>query len=177
MSRDPLELLITASGRRKEALTPKNFVHVDERGEPLLPDQPKASAETRLHFGLAQLPDVGAVLHTHSVWATILSDYYSTQGGFSIEGFEMLKGLGGVLTHEHAEWVPIFENSQNIRGLGEQIRDTLFADREAKVHGYLLRKHGLYTWGRDLNEAARHVEIFEFLFECIGRELMLSRST
>jgi ribulose-5-phosphate 4-epimerase/fuculose-1-phosphate aldolase len=40
------------------------------------------------------------------------------------------------------------------------------------VHGFLLSRHGLYTWGRDLAEARRHVEIFEFLFEAVARERM-----
>ena len=33
---------------------------------------------------------------------------------------------------------------------------------EPLQYGYLIRRHGLYTWGRDLEEARRHVEIFEF---------------
>jgi methylthioribulose-1-phosphate dehydratase len=40
-------------------------------------------------------------------------------------------------------------------------------------HGFLLSRHGLYTWGRDLAEARRHVEIFEFLFECVARNRSL----
>ena len=40
-------------------------------------------------------------------------------------------------------------------------------------HGFLLSGHGLYTWGRDLAEARRHIEIFEFLFECVARARML----
>jgi methylthioribulose-1-phosphate dehydratase len=32
-----------------------------------------------------------------------------------------------------------------------------------------VQQHGLYTWGRDLNEARRHVEILEFLLEVTGR--------
>jgi len=33
----------------------------------------------------------------------------------------------------------------------------------------LLQRHGLYTWGATLNDAVRHVEVLEFLFETIGR--------
>ena len=33
----------------------------------------------------------------------------------------------------------------------------------------LVAGHGLYTWGRDLAEAERHVEVFEFLFEVVER--------
>jgi methylthioribulose-1-phosphate dehydratase len=41
------------------------------------------------------------------------------------------------------------------------------------AHGILLHQHGLYTWGRNLKEAKRHVEILEFLLEAAGRRLTL----
>jgi methylthioribulose-1-phosphate dehydratase len=51
--------------------------------------------------------------------------------------------------------------------LAETLKDALTAFPD--THGVLLRRHGLYTWGRDLKEAKRHVEILEFLFEAVGR--------
>ena len=42
------------------------------------------------------------------------------------------------------------------------------------AHGFLLSRHGLYTWGRDLAEARRHIEIHEFLFEVVARSRTLS---
>jgi methylthioribulose-1-phosphate dehydratase len=33
----------------------------------------------------------------------------------------------------------------------------------------LLKAHGLYTWGADVAEARRHVEILEFLLEVLTR--------
>jgi methylthioribulose-1-phosphate dehydratase len=70
--------------------------------------------------------------------------------------------------------VRIFENTQHIPDLAEQVREA-FADAERPLrHGYLIRRHGLYTWGRDLEEARRHIEIFEFLFEVTARQLMLA---
>jgi methylthioribulose-1-phosphate dehydratase len=38
------------------------------------------------------------------------------------------------------------------------------------AHGFLIRRHGLYTWGQDLAEAKRHLETLEFLFEAIERK-------
>jgi methylthioribulose-1-phosphate dehydratase len=108
----------------------------------------------------------GAVLHTHSNWATILSGS-ADQAGFAIEGFEMLKGLDGVTTHEHREWIPIVDNDQNMTRLAREVGKTL--DEHPTAHAFLLRRHGLYTWGKTLAEAERHVEILEFLFEAIGR--------
>jgi methylthioribulose-1-phosphate dehydratase len=171
LSRDPLELLVTASGKDKGKLGSDDFVHVDQRGQPTVPGQPKSSAETMLHVVLAQDPSVGAILHTHSIWATLLSDWFCPQGSLVLEGYEMLKGLAGVATHEYRETVPVFENTQDIPGLAAQVQVRLRDRNGPSPHGFLIRRHGLYTWGCDVWEARRHVEIFEFLFECLGRQL------
>ena len=173
VSRQPHRLLITASGMDKGGLRPNDFVVIDEDGQPVGDDQPKSSAETLLHCLLTKDESVGAVLHTHSVWATVLSDVFAEQAGFDIEGFEMLKGLEGVRSHDHREWVDIFENSQDIAQLANLIESRWQERGQVSAHGFLLRRHGLYTWGRDLFAARRHVEIFEFLFECLARQRQL----
>ena len=109
----------------------------------------------------------GAVLHTHSVWSSIVSEAFAAEGGLAIEGFEMLKGLSGIRSHEHREWLPVLGNSQDMPALAEELTETL--REHPAIHGVLLRRHGLYTWGQDLAEAKRHVEIFEFLMEVVGR--------
>lgn len=173
LSREPLELLITASGKDKGRLTRADFVVVDGQGKATSAGQPKSSAETLLHVVAAELPGVGAVLHTHSVWATVLSDLFFEQGHVEIAGYEMLKGLAGITTHEHASRLEIFENTQDIPQLARQVRERLADATNPLQHGYLIRKHGLYTWGQDLDEARRHVEIIEFLLECTARRMML----
>lgn len=173
LSRDPLRLLITASGRDKSRLTPRDFVIVDESGNAVAADMPKPSAETHLHI-VAALGGAGATLHTHSVWGTLLSDLYAEEHGLPIEGYEMLKGLEGVDSHESEKWVEIFENTQDIPALAEVIRGRMAAAEKPLRHGYLIRGHGLYTWGRDLEEARRHIEILEFLFELLGRRLSIA---
>jgi methylthioribulose-1-phosphate dehydratase len=174
LCREPLELLVTASGKDKGRLSRADFVRVAANGKPTADGQPKSSAETLLHVVAASQPEVGAVLHTHSIWSTLLSDFYHPQGGFEIAGYEMLKGLDGVGTHEHSAWVEIFDNTQDIPTLAEQVRERLADPADPLTHGYLIRKHGLYTWGRDLDEARRHVEIYEFLFECVARRMILT---
>ena len=109
----------------------------------------------------------GAVLHTHSIWSTILSDMHAGAGGVSICGYEMLKGLHGVTTHEHREWIPVLENDQDMSRLAVVLEDVLVQHEAA--HAILLRRHGLYTWGATLGDAERHVEILEFLFETVCR--------
>lgn len=170
VSRDPLELIVTASGKDKGHLTRDDFVRVDGAGCPVVDHQPKSSAETLLHVVLAKHAGAGAILHTHSVWGTLLSDKYGDAGELLIDGYEMLKGLHGVRSHEHTEVLPIYENTQDIAALAEQISTDLTNPDTRPAHGFLIRRHGLYTWGRDLAEARRHVEIWEFLLECVARK-------
>jgi len=79
----------------------------------------------------------------------------------------MLKGLIGVRTHEHREWLPILDNSQNTIELAEKVWTILL--EHSGLHGFLLRGHGLYTWGANLQEAKRHIEILEFVMEVLVR--------
>jgi methylthioribulose-1-phosphate dehydratase len=173
VNRNPVQLLVTASGKDKGRLSREDFVLVDAEGKPIRDNQPKSSAETLLHCVAARQENVGAILHTHSVWSTILSERFAGLGGLMIEGFEMLKGLSGVATHEHREWLPIFENTQDIPVLAKQVSAAMQDTNKPLTHGYLIRRHGIYTWGRDLDEATRQIEIIEFLLECIGRQIGL----
>jgi methylthioribulose-1-phosphate dehydratase len=173
LNREPLELLITASGKHKDRLTDEDFVRIDGTGRLIEKTSGKSSAETLLHVAIASQRPVGAVLHTHSVWTTILSDWFFKCGGIELTGFEMLKGLDHVSTHEHNEWLPIFANTQDVALLGEKVVNLLADSMGPIQHGFLIHRHGLYTWGEDLEAARRHVETIEFLLECLGRRLTL----
>src|SRR5207244_2851033 len=95
----------------------------------------RPSDESPLHLRIVKERGAGAVLHTHSIWNTILSNLHAADGGLAIEGYEMLKGLQGVTTHEHREWLPILENSQDLEALADRVGDTLKQHQDA--HGYL----------------------------------------
>jgi methylthioribulose-1-phosphate dehydratase len=166
VNRDPLRLAITISGVDKGTLSPGQVVEIDEHGK-VVAGSGRPSAEAGLHLAIARERRAGAVLHTHSIWSTILSDG-ATEDGLAIEGYEMLKGLDGVSTHEHREWLPILDNTQDWVAAVPEVEAMLAEQPDA--HGFLIRRHGLYTWGRDLAEAMRHVEILEFLFEVMGRK-------
>lgn len=166
VSRDPLRLAITSSSVDKGELTARHILQVDGDGK-VLEGEGRPSAETLLHLAVVRHSRAGAVLHTHSVWSNILSDAYGDEGGLIIEGYEMLKGLEGISTHEHRERLPIIENSQDMTELAGSVEKTL--KEHSHAHGFMLRRHGLYTWGRDIAEAKRHVEILEFLLEVSGR--------
>lgn len=171
LKREPFQACITASGNEKGALDETHFLEIDDNAE-VLQGFGKPSAETLLHLTIYRLKsDAEAVLHTHSVWGTILSDIYFERGAIEIQGYEMLKGLAGVATHEHREIVPIIENSQDYVALSHVIENTILGN--PAIHGVYLRRHGLYTWGANVAEAKRHIEIFEFLFEVLGRTLRI----
>ena len=169
LARKPLRVVVTASGMEKGKLDETNFLELDDDAE-ILQGFGKPSAETLIHLTIYRfMPKARSILHTHSVWGTILSDHFFEQGAIEISGYEMLKGLAGVTTHEHTERVPIVENSQDYVALAHVIENVI---RENEgIHGVYLRRHGLYTWGETVADARRHVEIFEFLFEVLGRRL------
>lgn len=175
LSRSPLRLAITASSVHKGALLPAHFLRLNEAGRVHGRRTPyRPSAEAALHLEIIRKRDAGAVLHTHSVWSTLLSDIHSGSGVLRIANFEMLKGLTGVTTHEHEELIPILDNDQDMTRLSARLGATL--DEYPSAKAILLKRHGLYTWGATLSEAERHIEILEFLFETIGRTATLTSS-
>jgi methylthioribulose-1-phosphate dehydratase len=166
VNRDPLRLAITTSGVDKGSLLASQIVEIDDHCT-VVSGSGRPSAEASLHLAIARARGAGAVLHTHSIWSTILSEA-AAEDGLAIEGYEMLKGLAGVGTHQHREWLPILDNTQDWAAAVPEVEAVL--TDQPKAHGFLIRGHGLYTWGRDLDEARRHMEILEFLFEVMGRK-------
>jgi methylthioribulose-1-phosphate dehydratase len=163
---DPLRVLITPSGKDKGELRPEDMLLADASGA-IVGGAGKASDELPLHLEIVARTGAGAVVHTHSVWATLQSQAHAVDGGLTLSGYEMLKALRGVLTHRHQEWLPILANAQDYQELRREIARTLAARPQS--HGLLLAGHGLYSWGKDLGEALRTAEALEFLLEVEGR--------
>ena len=157
------EALLTVSGKHKGQLGLDDVLATDMEGNSLEPGK-KPSAETLLHTQLYNWrPDIGAVLHTHSVNATVLSRL--TPGdSITFEDYELQKAFSGVSTHASRVRVPIFDNDQDITRLARNVQPWL--DTHPDCVGYLIRGHGLYTWGPRMSDALRQIEAFEFLFEC-----------
>jgi methylthioribulose-1-phosphate dehydratase len=170
---DPLQLLVTGSGFDKGRLTPEQFVIVGEDGNAVSDCRRKPSAEVLLHVALARSAGAGAVLHTHSIWGTLLSEAHAARGYLEISGYEMLKGLAGITTHEASVRVEVFPNTQDIPDLARRVERRLRDTGPPLGHAFLIAGHGLYAWGKDLAEARRHVEVLEFLFEVVGRRTRL----
>lgn len=157
------EALLTVSGKHKGQLGLNDVLATDLSGNSLEPGK-KPSAETLLHTQLYRWrPEIGAVLHTHSVNATVLSRL-TPGGSIEFEDYELQKAFSGVSTHASKVRVPIFDNDQDIERLAAKVQPWLEAHPDCV--GYLIRGHGLYTWGARMSDALRQIEAFEFLFEC-----------
>ncbi|MDH7451808.1 methylthioribulose 1-phosphate dehydratase [Luteimonas composti] len=168
---DERHAAITVSGRDKGRLVPGDIMVVDFDGKAVGSDH-RPSAETLLHTQLyRRFEDVGCILHTHSHNQTVASRLFSGAGHIRLEGYELLKAFRGNETHETAVDVPVLPNSQHMPTLAAQV-DALLD--KGPMWGYLIDGHGLYAWGRDMAEARRHLDAFEFLLGC---ELELRRLT
>lgn len=162
---------ITVSGLDKGRLTEDGVMVVDLDGRPVATEQ-RPSAETVLHTRLYRRDaGIGCVLHTHSLVQTVASRVFAPSGGVRLEGHELAKAIAGTTTHEAVIELPVLANSQDIPAMAGQVEALLDA---GPLSGYLIAGHGLYAWGRDLAEARRHLEAFEFMLAC---ELELRRLT
>lgn len=164
MRLDADHIAVTVSGRDKGALTVDDVMVVDMQGNPVAtPARP--SAETALHTQIyARFADANAVLHTHSRTQTVASRLYAKAGVVRFDGYELQKAIAGHTSHEQAIDLPVFPNTQHMPELVEKVDAWIKSNR--LLYGYLIEGHGLYTWGRDMPEAERHVEAFEFLLAC-----------
>lgn len=166
---DAQHCAITVSGRDKGRLVQDDIMVVDFDGRPVATDK-RPSAETLLHTQLyRRFDDVGCILHTHSKTQTVASRLFAKHGHITFEGYELQKAFRGNDTHESAVRVPVLPNSQDMPALAAMVEAEL--DR-GPLWGYLIEGHGLYAWGRDMTEARRHLDAFEFLLSC---ELELRR--
>ena len=165
---DETHCLITQSGRDKAGLSPDDLMVCDLDGN-AVDEAAKPSAETPVHTMLYRLDgNVGAVLHTHSVTATVLSRALGDE--LAVDGFEMQKALG-VASHQDSVRLIVFDNNQDMPALADGIAAAWRMDR-FEVPALLIRGHGVYAWGGDLAAAQRHVEGVEFLLECVWQETL-----
>lgn len=163
-------IAVTVSGRDKGALGPSDVMAVALDGKPLDPGQ-RPSAETALHLQIyRRLPETGAVLHTHSHNQTVSSRLFADAGTISLHGWELQKAVTGYTSHDSSLELPVFPNSQDMRDI--EARVDAWLDTGKPLYAYLIEGHGLYTWGRSMPEARRHLEALEFLLAC---ELDLKR--
>jgi len=157
---------VTVSGKHKGELAVDDVMVVDLSGNPLVDKKP--SAETLLHTQLYKRDaDIGAVLHTHSVCATVLTMEQPALDTLVLRGYELLKAFSGVQTHNTELHIPIFDNTQDMVELSRRVEKRM--QREGTGVAYLIRGHGLYVWAEDMAACMRQLEALEFLLDCEWR--------
>jgi methylthioribulose-1-phosphate dehydratase len=172
LSDNPLQFAVTASGKDKTKLSSEDYLVVDGDCRPVEATSLKPSAETLIHAVVyKRIPGAGACFHVHTVWNNLISDLYFGQRAVSIQGQELIKGLG--IWEENARIaIPIVENFADIPKLASAIEKVITPE----IPGVLIRNHGIYAWGANDFEAKRHLESFEFLFEYHLRLLQLRQA-
>ena len=154
-------IAITVSGRHKGRLAIDDIMLIDATAQSL--DGKKPSAETLLHTSLYKhYSDIQSILHPHSLNATLISKIFKTE--IVLKDYELLKAFNGIDTHETQIVIPIFGNDQNIARLAGVVEDYLVTHNDC--YAYIIAGHGLYTWGRSVDETLRYLEALDFLFEC-----------
>lgn len=159
-------IIISKSGGAKESYGDSDFLRLPLSDDPFDPQrgahEGRPSAETPLHLALyRKFPSVGAVIHTHSLACTLLSELSPASRQLELPALEMAKGIRGVMDHRQQLELPVFPNSQDMKAVSDEV--IAYQNRGAIAYGLILRGHGLYAYGRDLDEAKRHVETYEYL--------------
>ena len=158
--------LVSESGIDKSKFTEHNFLPLYFQTREMHPSyvgmNRKSSDETDIHLSLYQITNANCVLHSHMLEGLLFADLFPGQEFATMRGLELLKGFKGVKTHNVEINIPCFENTQDIRALAEEIKPAILSQKNN--YGLLLRGHGLYVWGDSVEEAKRHLEVFEYIF-------------
>jgi methylthioribulose-1-phosphate dehydratase len=168
-------IAITVSGRHKGRLVSDDVTQIDLDGHALQTKLP--SAEAALHASVYRLyARAEAVLHVHSVASITLTRLLPRGSDVLLEGYETLKVLPGVTTHDTQVVIPVFDNSQDMPALARAVEARL-ATQQPTPSALLLRGHGLYAWGASVEEAERVVEALELMMSCELETLRIGRRT
>lgn len=162
---------VTASGKDKSRSTPEDFLFVDQTGTPAETTSLKPSAETLIHCEIYRLTGCGAIAHVHTVFNNLVSEWFWERREVPVHGVELIKAFN-IWEEEAVIAVPIVPNYADIPRIVPEVTSRL----DPRIPGILLRKHGIYAWGRDVREAKKHLEAFEFLFEYVYRWELLQGS-
>lgn len=165
--REGESIYVAPSGVPKECISSTDIFVVDLEGAVVSAAQdPKLrpSECTPLFLNAYRLRDAGAVIHSHApeaLLATLRADDV-----FECTELEMIKGIAG---HAYGDTlqVPIIENTAHERDLSGRMAEAMEA--YPRTRAVLVRRHGVYIWGRDWVEAKNHAECYHYLFDVAVR--------
>lgn len=145
--RVPGGFIVTPSRVAYAGLRPEDLVLVSMQGE-VLDGGRLPSSEMHTHrFIYAARPDIGAIVHTHSLHATAVSCMHAT---IPVLAEEQAHLVGGEISC--TRYVPGINHIE----LAEEIAGTLGA-----LNSVLLANHGTISCGRDLEEAIVTCQVTE----------------
>jgi methylthioribulose-1-phosphate dehydratase len=157
---NPLQFLVTASGKDKRKRTSEDFLLVDGDGVPVGETNLKPSAETLLHCAVYGKTQAGCSLHVHTVANNVISELYGDRGVVEFQGQELIKAFD-MWEEDALLSIPIIHNHADIPKLADTFAEHISADKGA----VLIRNHGITVWGRNGFEAKKLLEACEFLFQ------------
>jgi len=159
IDRDKGLVVIKPSGIEYDNMTAADMVVVDLCGN-IIDGKLKPSSDTPTHLALYQaFPEIGAVVHTHSRWATI---------------FAQAKRSIPPLGTTHADYfhgqIPCtrlmtdFEiTDQYEYNTGKVIIETFASLNPVHIPAVLVASHGPFTWGMNPKEAVHNAVVLEEL--------------
>jgi methylthioribulose-1-phosphate dehydratase len=156
---DPLQFLVTASGKDKRKRTAEDFLLVDQYGLPAVPTHLKPSAETLLHVEIYRKTNARCSLHVHTIDNNVVSEVYGDAGVVTFQGQELIKAFDK-WEEDAVLRIPIIKNHAHIPTLANEFAEHIHGDSGA----VLIRNHGITVWGRTAFEAKKILEASEFLF-------------
>jgi methylthioribulose-1-phosphate dehydratase len=161
------------SGVQKERLTEEDIYVLDEQGQTLrAPSAPgsKISECSPLFFNAFKLRDAGAVIHSHGIHALLVTLLAGDADVFECTELEMMKGITDTGYYDRLV-VPIIDNTAHERDLAGRMAAAM--DAYPKAMAVLVRRHGVYVWGRDWMHAKTQAECYHYLFEAAVRMAQL----
>ncbi|MDD9944993.1 MAG: methylthioribulose 1-phosphate dehydratase [Myxococcales bacterium] len=160
-------IVLAPSGVQKEHMRPDDMFELDLEGEVLVRPsraelRPSECAPLFLHAFRKR--DAGAVIHSHGMFAMLAS---LTPGPeFVCSQLEMIKGIAGHGYHDRVR-VPIIDNTAHECDLADALGEAI--DGYSETQAVLVRRHGVYIWGRDWVHAKTQAECYHYLFEAVVR--------
>lgn len=160
-------VLVSESGIDKANFTQNNFLPVHRHNKEISRESHyagrKSSDETAVHLAIYNNTHAGCVLHSHFMESLLFARLHPNKDVITLLGLEMLKAFRGIKSHEESFVFPVFDNTQDMDALSVKLDTVLKSYRQ--TYAILLRDHGIYVWGKDVQEAKRHLEAFEYIFK------------
>ena len=163
--RDGSRIFMAPSAVQKERLRAEDIFELAGDGSILrAPEGLKLTACASLFMNAYRKREAGAVLHSHSIRALLATLVFDD--AFRVTELEMMKGIRGVGYYDELV-VPIIENTAQECELTESMAEAM--DAFPTCQAVLVRRHGVYVWGRTWVEAKTQAECLDYLFDAAVR--------